>query len=134
MDKILKPKVEHSEMSRPFWEAAAKGRLTLQCCGECGKKRHYPQLLCSHCYSDNVEWKEASGHGDIHSWTVAHHAFHPGFAADLPYTLVTIDLDEGVRALGLWRSDVAPRIGLPVHGQFETRDDGIDLVFRPFSK
>ena len=60
------------------------------------------------------------------------YAFQPGFAADLPYSLVTIDLDEGVRALGHWRSDIAPAIGLPVHGQFETRDDGIDLVFRHF--
>jgi uncharacterized protein len=133
MEKILKPKVEPSEMSRPYWDAAAKGRLTLQCCAECGKKRHYPQLLCSHCYSDKVVWNDASGRGIIHSWTVAHHAFHPGFATDLPYTLVTIDLDEGVRALGLWRSDVLPKTGLPVHGQFETRDDGIDLVFRPVS-
>ncbi len=131
MEKIQKPKVEPSEMSRPFWDAAENGRLTLQCCAKCGQKRHYPQLLCSHCYSDEVVWEAASGCGAIHSWTVAHHAFHPGFAADLPYTLVTIDLEEGVRALGLWRSDVAPKIGLPVRGQFETRDDGIDLVFRP---
>jgi uncharacterized protein len=133
MEKILKPKVEPSDMSRPYWDAAAKGRLTLQGCGQCGLKRHYPQLLCSQCYSDNVVWSEASGRGIIHSWTVAHHAFHPGFAADLPYTLVTIDLEEGVRALGLWRSEVTPKIGLPVHGQFEPRDDGIDLVFRPVS-
>ena len=26
-----------------------------------------------------------------------HHAFHPGFKPDLPYTLLTVDLDEGVR-------------------------------------
>jgi uncharacterized protein len=133
MEKILKPKVEPSEMSRPYWDAAEKGRLTLQCCAECAKKRHYPQLLCSQCYSDQVVWNDASGRGIIHSWTVAHHAFHPGFAADLPYTLVTIDLEEGVRALGLWRSDVSPKIGLQVHGQFETRDDGLDLIFRPVS-
>ena len=131
MEKILKPIPEPSAMSRPYWDAAAEGRLSLQCCAECGRKRHYPQLLCSRCYSDAVIWKDASGRGKVHSWTVAHHAFHPAFAADLPYTLVTIDLEEGVRALGLWRSDTAPSLDLPVHGQFETREDGIDLVFRP---
>ena len=131
MEKILKPVPEPTAMSRPYWDAAGEGRFILQCCSECNRTRHYPQLLCSHCYSDGVIWKEASGRGKIHSWTVSHHAFHPAFAADIPYTLVTIDLEEGVRALGLWRSDTAPSLDLPVHGQFETREDGIDLVFRP---
>ena len=45
----------------------------------------------------NVAWLDASGNGRVHSWTVTHHAFHPGFKPDLPYTLVTVDLDEGVR-------------------------------------
>jgi uncharacterized OB-fold protein len=65
----------------------------------------------------------------VHSWTVAHYAYHPAFAPDLPYTLVTVDLDEGVRALGLWRDDATPCIGQPVQGAFEAREGGIDLVF-----
>jgi uncharacterized OB-fold protein len=131
MDKLLKPIPEPSAMSRPYWDAAAQGRLILQSCAECGRVRHYPQLLCSHCYSDAVIWKDASGRGTVHSWTVAHHAFHPAFAADLPYTLVTVDLEEGVRALGLWQSDVKLSLGLPVHGQFEPREESVAPIFRP---
>jgi uncharacterized OB-fold protein len=78
-----------------------------------------------------VVWKDANGHGTVHSWTVAHHAFHPAFAADLPYTLVTVDLEEGVRALGLWQSDVKLSLGLAVHGQFELREESVALLFRP---
>jgi uncharacterized OB-fold protein len=73
----------------------------------------------------------ASGLGVIHSWTVSHHAFHPSFVAELPYTLVTVDLDEGVRALGRWVGPAELCIGMPVFGAFEAREGGVDLVFKP---
>ena len=126
-----KPKQFATELSRPFWEAAKEGRFVLQSCAACGKIRHYPRLLCDACYSDAVEWKPASGRGKVHSWTVAHYAYHPGFASELPYTLVTVDLEEGVRALGRWRSNATPVIGQPVQGVFEPREHGVDLVFSP---
>ncbi len=128
---IAKPNPPTSELARPYWEAAAQGKLVLQSCGACGKVRHYPRLLCDACYSDAVTWLDSEAIGKIHSWTVAHHAFHPAFAAELPYTLVTVDLDEGVRALGRWRGDVEMAIGIPVVGAFEAREGGVDLVFRP---
>ena len=124
-----KPSPQTSELARPYWEAVAQGKLVLQSCSACGKVRHYPRLLCDACYSDAVTWLPSKAIGTIHSWTVAHHAFHPAFAPELPYTLVTVDLDEGVRALGRWRSDVAMSIGLSVQGAFEARQGGMDLVF-----
>ena len=104
MNILEKPLAHPSELSRPYWEAAAEGRLVLQRCASCGNLRHYPRLLCDSCYSDAVDWVPASGRGKVHSWTVCHHAFHPGFAAELPYTLVTVDLEEGVRALAAGRA------------------------------
>ena len=126
-----KPSPQTSELARPYWDAVAQGKLVLQSCSACGKVRHYPRLLCDACYSDAVTWLPSKASGTIHSWTVAHHAFHPAFAPELPYTLVTVDLDEGVRALGRWRSQVAMSIGLPVRGTFEARQGGMDLVFTP---
>ena len=76
-----------------------------------------------------MEWVSASGLGTVHSWTVAHHAFHSAFAQELPYTLVTVDLAEEVRALGRWHGETELRIGLPVAGRFVPRPDGVDLVF-----
>ena len=76
-----------------------------------------------------MHWKPASGRGTLHSWTVAHHAFHPAFAGELPYTLVTVNLEEGVRALGRWNGDTALALGLAVQGRFEPREGGVDLVF-----
>jgi uncharacterized OB-fold protein len=42
-------------------------------------------------------WAKVSGKGTIHSWTTCHHAFHDSFRGQLPYVLVIVDLDEGVR-------------------------------------
>ena len=126
-----KPSPQTSELARPYWEAVAQGKLVLQSCSACGKVRHYPRLLCDACYSDAVTWLPSRASGAIHSWTVAHHAFHPAFAPELPYTLVTVDLDEGVRALGRWRSDIDLSIGLRVQGAFEARQGGMDLFFIP---
>ena len=124
-----KPVPHPTPESQPYWDAAAQGKLTLQRCTACGTVRHYPQLVCAHCYSLDVEWIEASGHGTIHSWTVAHHAFHPAFKADLPYTLVTVDLAEGPRAMG--RLDPASqerlRLGLPVRVSFPLNEMGTPL-------
>ncbi|MDQ2804230.1 MAG: Zn-ribbon domain-containing OB-fold protein [Pseudomonadota bacterium] len=125
-----KPLPHPTPLSTPYWDGAAEGQLRLQRCTNCGKIRHYPQLLCSSCYSEAVEWIVASGRGTVHSWTVAHHAFHPAFKGDLPYTLVVVDLPEGPRALG--RLEGEPRIGLPVRVTFPKTAQGVALpVFVP---
>ena len=67
MNIPMKPSPEPNELSRPYWEAAAQGRLLLQYCAACGKVRHYPRLLCDDCYSDAVAWKPGSGRGTVHS-------------------------------------------------------------------
>lgn len=132
MTAIAKPTPLPNEVSRPYWEAAAEGRLVLQRCADCNTVRNYPRLLCAVCYSEAVNWLPASGSGVVHSWTVAHHAFHPAFAAELPYTLVTIDLAEGVRALGRWSAQTVPIMNQRVQGAFVAREGGgADLVFGP---
>ena len=78
-------------------------------------------LSCDACYSFEVKWIEASGLGAVHSWTITHHAFNPGFKLELPYILVTIDLEEGVRVQvplrGAKETDI--KLGLPVRIIFE---------------
>jgi len=120
--------------TQPYWDGLNEGRLRLQRCTDCGKLRHYPRPVCDACFSMNVAWVDASGRGSVHSWTVTHHAFHPGFKPDLPYALVTVDLDEGVRMQaqlrGLDPSEL--RIGLPVQVAFEAATDSLTLpVFVP---
>ncbi len=94
-----KPLPEPGAETQPYWDGLKEHRLVLQRCASCKRPRHYPRPMCEHCYSLECEWFESSGNGTVHSWTVAHHPFHMGFKQELPYTVVTIDLADGVRIM-----------------------------------
>lgn len=126
-EKNQKPVPQPTPESAPYWEGAKQGKFLLQRCINCAKVRHYPRIICDHCYSSKVEWIEASGHGKIHSWTIAHHAFHPAFAAEVPYVLVTVDLEEGVRSLGRLQKDSSIWLDMPVRVTFEQTAEGTPL-------
>jgi uncharacterized OB-fold protein len=131
-----KPVPEPTPESRPYWAGLAEGRLMLQRCAGCGRVRHYPRPLCDACHSFATDWVEASGAATLHSWTVAHHPYHPAFRAELPYTLATVDLAEGVRLVAQLR-DARPdalRLGLKLRVGFEPAGEGLVLpVLRPAS-
>lgn len=120
---------KYSIDSRPYWEALQQKRLVIQQCGECGAYRHYPQPMCAHCHSMAVEWREASGKGKVHSWTVTHQTAIPGFMEQVPYAFITVDLPEGVRMAAPLRqvAHATIRIGLPVQLVFEEAVDGLVL-------
>ena len=119
---VLKPVPHPTTVSAPYWEGARQGKLMFQRCGNCGKIRHYPQTLCGACQSGKVEWIEASRKAKVHSWTVAHHAFHPAFKDELPYTTVIADMEEGVRVLGRYVGETPIRIDLPLTMEFVMDD------------
>ncbi|WP_158292498.1 Zn-ribbon domain-containing OB-fold protein [Paracraurococcus ruber] len=124
-----KPAPEPTTDSRPYWEGLARGTLLLQRCAECGRMRHYPRPLCDACHSFAADWIEASGRASVHSWTVAHHPYHPAFRGELPYTVVTADLPEGVRIVAQLRDAQADRlwIGAPLRIGFEDNGEGMVL-------
>lgn len=131
MNETMKPAPHPSPLTQPYWDGAAAGVLRVQQCAGCGKLRHYPRYLCDACHSFDVTWKDCTGLGTVHSWTVAHHAFHPGFKEDLPYTLVVVEMEEGVRTLGRFDGD-GLRVGLRVRIGFAEGAGGFALpVFAP---
>ncbi|HEX2941167.1 MAG TPA: Zn-ribbon domain-containing OB-fold protein [Rhodopila sp.] len=115
--------------TQPYWDGLKQGRLRLQCCADCGKVRHYPRPVCDACWSMNASWIDASGRGTVHSWTVTHYAFHPGFKGDLPYVLLTVDLAEGVRMNAQARGidPASLQVGAPVKVSFEPVTEDLTL-------
>lgn len=111
-------------LSSEYWSGVERGELVLQRCSRCGKIRHYPRVLCDVCYSFEVAPVVSGGEGSVHSWTVAHHAYDPAFADEVPYVLVTVDMQEGVRAIGRLTGTADLAIGLPVRIGFERGHDG----------
>ena len=85
--------------------------------------------MCDACYSLRSDWKEASGRGTIHSWTVVHHPFLAQFKSELPYIIATIDLAEGVRMQAPLRGAATNgvRSGASVRLLFEDKPDGQTL-------
>ena len=90
-----------SEFTKTFWDGLSQGKLLTSRCTDCGKFSFPPKPHCPHCWSKSVEWAELSGRGTLYSYTVVH-AAPETFAADVPYRLCIVDLEEGLRvAAGL---------------------------------
>jgi uncharacterized OB-fold protein len=120
--------------SRPHWEGLRQQKFLIQRCAQCGKLRHYPRVICSACYATEYAWLEVSGKATVHSWTIAHHAYHPAFKSETPYVLITADLTENVRMLARFRGpdNTALRIGLPIQiGYVRLTDDVTLPVLQP---
>lgn len=115
--------------SMPYWKGLNEGKLLLQECARCWRVRHYPRPLCDACHSFESRWVEASGQGTVHSWTITHHPFHDAYRSDLPCTLVTVDLEEGVRMLARLHASADTRlvIGMPVRLVFDKAKPGLTL-------
>lgn len=116
--------------SRPYWEALKERKLLLKSCRACGKAHHYPRELCPHCHSDELDWIEAKGDGEIYSFTVVHRPAGEAFAADIPYTVALVTLDEGPRMMTrIAEGGSAVEIGRRVRVTYQNGEGGWVLPF-----
>jgi len=84
--------------SAPFWEACKAHTLKIVHCTSCGRNRFPATSFCPNCQSPDFEWIEASGRGKVFSWiTVRHPVPKDIYAADVPYVVALVTLEEGVR-------------------------------------
>jgi uncharacterized OB-fold protein len=122
----LAPLREPEADGKPFWAAAAEGRLVLQHCRSCGRIRFPPRHQCPHCWSPDTDWKDASGHGEIESVTIVRRAPTAAFRELVPYAIVAVTLAEGVRMITNLIGDGAldAQIGDKVVVCFEPRPNG----------
>ncbi len=129
-----RPVPEPTPETERFWRAASEGRLLLSECRDCGLTYHYPRALCPDCFSDDVEWREAAGTGEVYSYTVMRGVSGWPESA-LPLVYAHVELDEGPRVITNI-VDCDPdrvEVGLPVAVRFEPtdREDVAVPVFAP---
>lgn len=100
-------------LTEPFWNAAADGRLLIQRCGSCGKAVFYPRALCPYCWSDDLDWEQASGAGRLKSFSEVFKPGHPAWVPVAPYIVGLIELAEGPTMLSfvLPLGDAVPNVG-----------------------
>ena len=99
MSDAAKPIPAITEALEPFFRASGERRLVVQRCTQCGTRRFPPREICSHCLGRKSEWAQSSGHGTIVSFNVMHQVYHPGFAGEVPYAVVLVELDDGGRLI-----------------------------------
>ena len=93
------------ELTQPFWDAAAEGKLTAQRCQNCGFYAHPPRIICNKCHSFDMKWEPVSGKGTLYSWEVMHMQSITGFEDKVPYTTVLVELAEQPKLLFLGYRD-----------------------------
>jgi uncharacterized OB-fold protein len=134
MESIPKPLPRVTPELAPFFAAAKARQLVVQRCAGCGLLRFPPRELCSQCWSRNAEWVPVSGRGEVFSFYWMHQVYHPGFATEVPYAVVTVALEEGphvvTNVIDCTRETL--RIGMPVEVTFTDASDEVTLPkFRP---
>jgi uncharacterized protein len=118
----------------PFYEGARAAHLMVQKCTGCGALRFPAQELCVNCLSSQSKWVEVSGRGEVYSFNIMRQLYHPGFAAEVPYAVVVIKLEEGPKVVSNLTGvePAAIRCGMPVEVVFEKLSDQVTLPkFRP---
>ena len=99
MTEYMKPLPVVQPWSKAFWEGTKEKKLLIQECRDCGAKIFYPRQYCPDCWSSNLGWSEGSGKGKIFTYSVTMAGVEQKFAADLPYILALVELEEGVRMM-----------------------------------
>jgi len=120
----------------PWWQAAAEHRLVVQRCSACGHTRLPPAPVCSECRSDDAQWQEVSGRGEVYTYTLVHRPI----AAEqtLPYVIAVIALEGagGVRMISnlVGVEPEAVHIGMAVEVVWEDMSEDLAIPrFKPVS-
>lgn len=81
------PAPAESPDNKPYFDGCREGKLILGKCNDTGKLFHYPRHVSPFTLSNNVEFVEAKGTGEIYSWSVAR--------GKEPFCVAYVKLDEG---------------------------------------
>lgn len=128
--KPIKPVI--SETNKPFWDGCRNHKLMAQQCASCQELRYPFADICPNCLSQEFEWRELSGRGEMLSYIIIHRGYHPYWAARVPYNVAFIQLDEGLRMFSniIGTPNDKLEVGQRVTVAYEQRDE--DLVVPVF--
>ena len=116
--------------SAPYWTALAEGRFLLQRCRACERWTWPARPICSGCHSDDLDWVESPGTGEVYSWVVTHQPYGPDLARLVPYTIALVRLDEqdDILVPGRYVSDETIHQGLRVQAVPERVSDEVGVL------
>jgi uncharacterized OB-fold protein len=119
-----------TELTAPFWKAAATGSLAARRCTDCGTLQHPPMPRCAACHGESLAWVTLPPEATVYAYTVVHHPAHFALTDKVPYIVAMLETADGLKLV----TDIvecAPedvRIGMSVQLRFEQVADDIGLV------
>ncbi len=128
--RVTPPVVD--EDSAFYWAGLRAHRLLLQRCEdvECRRVRFPPMPGCPWCGGVGSSIVESSGRGVVYSQVRVHRAFSDAFAADVPYVVATVELDDGCRVVGRVEPEERSAIGAAVEAFHHDHGEWTELRFR----
>jgi uncharacterized protein len=126
----VRPLPDIAGADAPFWQALRRREVRVQRCTDCGTHRFPATRYCPRCRSDRSEWVAVAPTGVVETWCV----FHCAYFSDLPvpYTVIQVRLDCGVRLFSNPIEPAALRIGMAVEAAFDNVTPEVTLLkFKP---
>ena len=84
---------------KEYNKSLKRGKLLGLKCNDCGTYTCPPKMACQGCGSTNLEVVELKGKGNVVTFTVSYVPAE-GRDAEVPYTVVMVELEEGPWLLG----------------------------------
>lgn len=118
--------------TQPFWDGLRNRQFLLQYDPVTRRYQFPPRAISVRTGKQNLEWRKVRGRGVIHAITEAR-VPAPDYDQPVPYKVVLVELDEGVRIMGRLALDdgQSAEVGSSVEVAFEDTDaDTPFFVFR----
>jgi uncharacterized OB-fold protein len=90
------------------------GTVTMQHCLTCGRRWKVKFPGCPYCGSSSLETASVPATGTVYSWVEVFRSLEEP-PAEVPYTVITVDLTLGGRVFGRWLGPGVPTAGALVH-------------------
>jgi NAD(P)-dependent dehydrogenase (short-subunit alcohol dehydrogenase family)/uncharacterized OB-fold protein len=100
------PPSGRSRVALGLTAAAARGRLELQVCQDCGAVQYPPREVCRTCLSHRLFWRAQNGSGELLTETVLRAAQELFFRERLPWRIGLVRLDAGVNVIAYLHENV----------------------------
>ena len=122
-----------TDENRHYWEGGGEGELRFLRCEACETFVHPPAPVCPSCLGRELTPAAVSGRATVHTFTVNHQPWIPGF--DPPYVVAIVEIEEqpDVRLMTniVGCPPEAVYIGMAVAVEFEEHEDVWIPVFAP---
>ena len=135
------PPQMRSRVALGLTAAAARGKLELQVCKDCGAVQYPPREVCRTCLSHRLVWRPNDGRGELLTDTVLHIPQELFFRERSPWRIGMVRLDGGVNVVAyvhqtvdaapcrvrieasLDRAGQAALVAMPENGRPDLSDD-----------